>query len=97
VALHIAPDFAAAAGYDRPFMHGLCTYGFVGRAVLASLCDGDPARFKSMSGRFAKQAFFEDTIITKIWETGPGQAIVQAETQDGTVVLSHAAATFDQA
>lgn len=97
VPLHIDPDFAKMAGYERTFMHGLCTYGFVGRAILSALCGNDPARFKSMSGRFAKQAFFEDTIITKIWETGPGEAVVQAETQDGKVVLSHAAATFDQA
>jgi len=94
VPLHIDPQFAAKAGYDKPFMHGLCTYGFVGRAVLHSLCDGDASRFKSMSGRFSERVQFCDHIITKIWKVAPGEAIVQAETQDGNVVLSQAKVTF---
>ena len=94
MALHIDPDFATAAGYDKPFMHGLCTYGFVGRAVLASLCDGDPARFRSMTGRFAERVQFEDTIVTRIWKTAEGEAIVQAEDQNGAVVLSQAKVTY---
>lgn len=94
VPLHIDPEFATAAGYDRPFMHGLCTYGFVGRAVLASLCDGDPARFKSMTGRFAERVQFEDTIVTRIWKTGDGEAILEAVDQNGAVVLSQAAVTY---
>jgi acyl dehydratase len=94
VALHIDPDFAQKAGYDKPFMHGLCTYGFVGRAILHGLCGGDPARFKSMTGRFADTVQFEDHIITKFWHDGPGAAILQVETQAGNVVLSQARATY---
>jgi len=94
VPLHIDPEFAKAAGYDKPFMHGLCTYGFVGRAALATLCGGDPARFKSMTGRFAERVQFEDTIVTKIWNVGDGEAIVQAENQSGDVVLSQAKITY---
>jgi acyl dehydratase len=93
VPLHIDPEFAAAAGYEKPFMHGLCTYGFVGRAVLAALCGGDPARFKSMTGRFAERVQFEDTIVTKIWRTGEGEAIVQAEDQHGNILLSQGKVT----
>jgi len=95
VALHIDPGFAQKAGYDKPFMHGLCTYGFVGRAILNGLCDGNPNRFKSMSGRFAARAEFEDQIITKMWITSPGEAIVQAENQAGTILLSQAHASFE--
>lgn len=94
VPLHIDPDFARQAGYKDAFMHGLCTYGFVGRAILAALCDNDPARFKSMTARFADQVWFGDRIITRIWKTAPGEAIVQAVTQDGRVVLSQAGATY---
>jgi acyl dehydratase len=92
--LHIDPDFAKMAGYEEPFIHGLCTYGFVGRAVLQALCGGDPARFGSLDARFADQVYPGDTIITSIWVTGDGEAIVQAETQKGNAVLSQARATF---
>jgi len=90
--IHIDPDFAKMAGFDKPFMHGLCTYGIVGRAILGTLCGGDPARFKSFEARFADQVYFGDTIVTKMWKTG--EAIVQAETQKGNVVLSQARATY---
>ena len=94
VPLHIDPEFARAAGYDKPFMHGLCTYGFVGRAVLNTLCGGDPARFRSMTGRFAERVQFEDTVVTKIWVVEDGDAIVQSEDQNGAVVLSQARVTY---
>lgn len=93
--IHIDPDFARMAGFEKPFLHGLCTYGFVGRAILKALCGGNPARFKSFEARFADQVWLGDTIITKMWRTGPGEAIVQAETQNGNVVLSQARATFE--
>ena len=92
--IHIDPDFAKMAGFEKPFMHGLCTYGIVGRAILRALCGGDPARFKSFDARFADQVYFGDTIVTKIWQTTPGEAIVQAETQKGNVVLSQARTTY---
>lgn len=94
VPLHIDPEFAKQAGYDKPFMHGLCSYGFVGRAVLHSLCDGDPERFVSLEGRFAERVEFGDHILTKIWRTGDGEALLRAETQDGKIALSQARATF---
>ncbi len=94
VALHIDPEFAQQAGYEKPFMHGLCTYGFVGRAVLSALCDNKPGNFKSMTGRFSERVEFGDKIITKIWKTAPGEAVLQAETQDGKVVLSQAAVCY---
>jgi acyl dehydratase len=92
--MHIDPGFATAAGFDGPFLHGLCTYGFVGRAVLGSLCGGDPARFRSFEARFADRVHCGDVITTKLWETGAGEAIVQAEIQTGAVVLSQARATY---
>lgn len=92
--LHIDPSFAEMAGFDAPFLHGLCTYGFVGRALLHTLCDGDPARFQSFEARFADRVYPGDTIITKVWRTGAGEAIVQAETDKGNVVLSQARAMF---
>ena len=92
--IHIDPDFAKMAGFEKPFVHGLCTYGFVGRAILKALCGGDPARFLHFEARFADQVYFGDTIITKMWKTGAGEAIVQAESQKGNVVLSQARAKY---
>ncbi|MCZ6855916.1 MAG: MaoC/PaaZ C-terminal domain-containing protein [Gammaproteobacteria bacterium] len=94
VALHIDPAFARKAGYEKPFMHGLCTFGFVGRAALQALCDGNPDRFVSISGRFSERVEFGDEIQTRIWHTAPGEAVLQAVTQDGKVVLSQAKTTF---
>jgi acyl dehydratase len=92
--IHIDPGFAQAAGFQSPFLHGLCTYGIVGRALLGSVCGGDPARFVSFSARFADQVFYGDDVITKVWVTSPGEAIVRAESQKGNTVLSQAKATF---
>lgn len=96
VLLHIDPDFARKAGYPGPFLHGLCTYGFAGRAVLRALCDNEPERLRSITGRFADLVWMNDEIITKIWTVGDGEAVFQAETQTGAVVLSHAHVTYDR-
>lgn len=86
--IHIDPNFARFGGFERPFLHGLCTYGFAGRAALKALCDGDPARFVSMTGRFSDQVYMGDTIVTRIWREQPGTAVMQVETQKGNVVLN---------
>jgi acyl dehydratase len=94
VPLHIDPEFAQKAGYEKPFMHGLCTFGFVGRAVLHGVCEGDPARFVSIDGRFSERVEFGDEIRTEIWHTTPGEIVLQAVTQDGKVALSQACARY---
>lgn len=65
--LHSDPEVAGLAGFDRPILHGLCTFGFAGRALLNALCGGDPSLFRGMSGRFAKPGFPGDTLTTRIW------------------------------
>ncbi len=89
--LHIDPAFAEMAGFDAPFNHGLCTFGFVGRAVLAGVFGGEVDSFGTLEGRFADQVWPQDSIVTKIWRDGDG-AIVEASTQKGNVVLSQARA-----
>ena len=90
--LHADPDFAKMAGFDRPILHGLCTYGFAGRAVLQAYCGNDPARFKSFEVRFSGVVFPGETITTDMWQVGPGQIVVTAKTERGEAVLSSAAA-----
>jgi acyl dehydratase len=89
--LHIDPAFAKMAGYDRPILHGLCSFGFAGRAVLAEYCGNDPARLAGMSVRFSGVVYPGDTIITDMWDESKGKIIVQARTQEGRVVISNAA------
>lgn len=85
--LHSDPAFAALGGFDRPILHGLCTYGFTGRGLLALFCDRDPARFTSMEGRFSSPVLPGETLTVNAWETGAGEAVFQTLGEDGRVVL----------
>jgi acyl dehydratase len=84
--LHSDPAFARRGGFERPILHGLCTYGFTGRALLHALCGSDPARFRSMEGRFSRPVYPGDTLIVKMWVDGEA-AVFRTETQRGEVVI----------
>ena len=84
--LHSDPSFAALGGFDRPILHGLCTYGFTGRALLHSLCGGDSARFKSMNARFSKPVFPGDELTVSMWVDG-NTALFKTTNQAGAVVI----------
>ncbi len=90
--LHADPDFAKMAGYDRPILHGLCTFGHAGRAVLQAWCGGDPSRFKAFEVRFSGVVFPGETITTDMWQIAPGKIVLTAKTERGEAVLSGAAA-----
>jgi acyl dehydratase len=92
--LHSDPAFARRAGFDRPILHGLCTYGFTGRALLHSVCGGDPSRFRSMEGRFSSPVWPGDTLTVSVWRTGDGEAAFRTARDDGTVVLDQGRCTF---
>ena len=68
--LHRDPDFAAAAGFPRPILHGLCTYGHACRAVVKSLCNYQPERITDFAGRFSAPVFPGETIRTELWQDG---------------------------
>jgi acyl dehydratase len=92
--LHSDPSFAKMGGFDRPILHGLCTYGFSGRALLHTLCGGDPARFKSMRGRFSKPVIPGDTLTICMWVDG-SKCTFQTKNQNGDVVLDQGKMTFE--
>jgi acyl dehydratase len=87
--LHSDPAFAELAGFPKPILHGLCSYGVTGRALLHALCDSDPARFVGMDARFSKPVMPGDTLTVRMWKEGKGSAIFQTVTQDGTVVIDN--------
>jgi acyl dehydratase len=76
--LHIDPAVAHRAGFERPILHGLCTYGIVGRALLASLCANEAKAFRKFGVRFSNPVFPGETIRTEIWRESQGVAAVRA-------------------
>lgn len=92
--LHSDPTFAAMGGFDRPILHGLCTYGFTGRALLHRLCGGDPARFSSMEGRFSSPVLPGERLTVRMWGVAAGEAVFQTTGDDGRVVLDGGRLTF---
>jgi acyl dehydratase len=91
--LHSDPTFAAKAGFDQPILHGLCTYGVTGRALLKGVCHDDPDRFGGMSGRFASPVVPGDELVVKMWEIEGGAAF-QTSRADGTTVFDAGRLTF---
>ncbi len=88
--LHADPGFASFAGFERPILHGLCTYGVIAKAVVDSALGGEPGRLASYKARFTGHVFPGETLITRIWDEGD-VLIVTAETKErGTTVLSNA-------
>lgn len=71
--LHVTPAVAAAAGFPRPILHGLCTMGVVGHALVRLCCEGAPARMRRMDLRFSAPVFPGETIVTEVWQEGPGR------------------------
>jgi acyl dehydratase len=92
--LHADPGFAKIGGFDTPILHGLCTFGHVGRAVLEKFCGNDPARLKDFEVRFAGVVYPGETIVSEMWDEKNGRIIVQARTKErGEPVINSAAAT----
>jgi acyl dehydratase len=89
--LHADPAMAKFGGFDRPILHGLCTFGHAGRAILKGACGGDPSNLRAFGARFSGVVFPGDTLTTRGWREGH-HWIVTTATQDGRVVLSNAVA-----
>jgi acyl dehydratase len=90
--LHSDPKFAARGGFTRPILHGMCTYGYTGRALLHAVCGSEPARFCSMEGRFTRPVIPGDELTISIWADG-GTAYFRT-TSNGVPVLDRGRLTF---
>ncbi|MEX0864852.1 MAG: MaoC/PaaZ C-terminal domain-containing protein [Acidimicrobiia bacterium] len=88
--LHADPGFAAFAGYERPILHGLCTYGMAAKVAVDTVLDGDPGQFEGLTARFSGHVFPGETLVTRIWEDGDGHLLEVSTKERGLPVLSNA-------
>src|SRR5437868_1654204 len=100
--LHADAAVARSAGFERPILHGLCSYGIAGAAVIGALCGHDATRLKRLDLRFASPVFPGETLVTEIWVTGPGSAALRMRVPARPdakrhVVLDPGLAQFDPA
>jgi acyl dehydratase len=95
--LHADPEFAAAVGFPQgPILHGLCTYGFVARAVAKHAVNGDASKIRAFGAQFRKPVWPGDVIQTQGWDVGGGKiALVASIKARSETVLSNAWATVD--
>jgi acyl dehydratase len=81
--LHADPAFASVVGFDQgPILHGLCTYGFLARAVIREACGGDASRLKGLTAQFRKPVWPGETIRTEGYALGDGRIVLQAFADD---------------
>ncbi|OON76714.1 MaoC/PaaZ C-terminal domain-containing protein [Streptomyces tsukubensis] len=95
--LHADPRFAARAGFERPILHGLCTYGMALKAAVDTALDGEPERVRGYGARFTGVVFPGETLRIRIWRVRPGALLLSvtvAERAD-TVVLADAVVEYD--
>ena len=90
--LHSDPAFARRAGFDRPILHGLCTYGIACRALVKVVAGGDAARLRGMDGRFRKPVMPGETLTTQIWRAASGRALFRTVDSAGEAVLDRGTA-----
>ena len=93
--LHIDPQMAAMGGFEKPILHGLCTFGNVARAVIEAVCDNRPECFRSIKVRFAAPVYPGETIITDMWKESDTDVIVRARVEERDVeVVKNAKVTI---
>ena len=87
--LHVDPETAVAAGFRRPVLHGLATYGVAAHAILRAVCDYDPARIRALDCRFTAPAYAGETFATEIWLDGSSLVFRTRAVERDVVVISH--------
>ncbi|MFF7727742.1 MaoC/PaaZ C-terminal domain-containing protein [Streptomyces sp. NPDC008001] len=75
--LHADPGFAERAGYDRPILHGLCSYGMALKAVADTALGGDVARIRAYRARFAGVVYPGETLRVRMWRETPAPGRIQ--------------------
>jgi acyl dehydratase len=92
--LHADPAFAAAGGFERPILHGLCSYGIACKAAVDGMLGGDTTAVASFRARFAGTVVPGETIVTSMWRRGSSVHLAAANLERGTPVLAGAVMTL---
>jgi len=87
--LHADPRVAQAAGFEKPILHGLATYGMVGHALVMTACGGDACQLRSIHARFSSPVYPGETLRTEIWQNGKSLQFRALVVERNIVVLSH--------
>jgi acyl dehydratase len=87
--LHADPAAAAKGGFKMPILHGLCTYGIAGRAIIKACCEEDPSRLKGLQVRFSAPVFPGETIRTEMWPDGSVVSFRARVVERDTIVLNN--------
>jgi NAD(P)-dependent dehydrogenase (short-subunit alcohol dehydrogenase family)/acyl dehydratase/putative sterol carrier protein len=88
--LHVDPEFAKMAGFEKPIMHGLCTHGFACRALIQALIPGEPEKARRMACRFTRPLYPGMPLKIYIWETGEGKAVWRVQnTETDEIVIDN--------
>ena len=87
--LHADPGFALFAGFERPILHGLCTYGIALKAVVDAALGKEPSRVSTYKARFSGSVYPGETVVTRIWETDAGAVLDAVSAERSEPVLSN--------
>ena len=90
---YLDPEAAKRGGFDRPILHGLCTYGMAVRSLVSGPLDGEVSRLKEFKARFSSTVYPGDRLTTEGWKTDGGY-IIQARTANN-IVLSNGLAVVE--
>jgi acyl dehydratase len=85
--VHVLPEVARRAGFEKPILHGLCTYGVVGCALLTRLCADDASRLRRLDVRFSSPVFPGESIRTDVWLLADGKAAFQSRVVERDVLV----------
>jgi acyl dehydratase len=94
--LHVDPNMAALGGFDRPILHGLCSFGIVCKAAVDHALEGDVTRVGRYQARFSGVVFPGETIVTSMWRDGDKVLLLATTKERGTPVITNAAITIKE-
>jgi acyl dehydratase len=94
--LHVDPAMAQLGGFDRPILHGLCSFGVVCKAAVDKMLGGDVTKVGRYQARFAGVVFPGETIVTSMWREGDRVVLGATTKERGTPVITNAAVTVKE-